>query len=138
MQSKLLADSVLQCLSSLEGRDLHRWDGDLLARIAWVHAHASSTVRKLERSETRDGDGRTLLEVLHHKIDDGLKSVAGCTLGDAGSVRDGRNEILLGHKRGRKREVKDIRILKPQTRVARRSKQRFWLAEVIFSLQWLS
>src|SRR3989344_9148670 len=99
-----LSNSVLQCLSGLERRDLHCGDGDLLNRVPWVHAHARCTVADFKCSKTGDSHGCSFLKVLDDHVDKSLESVTCCALGDTGGVRNGGNKILLGHKRkwGRK------------------------------------
>lgn len=100
-----LADGVLQRLAGLERRDLHRGDGDLLCRVAGVHAGASCTLADAERSETGDRNGGALLELLRDHGGQCLERHRSCALRDACCICDISDEILLGHKRGRK-EVK--------------------------------
>ena len=61
-ESSILSNCVFQSLSSLEGRNLHSRDGNLLRRVAWVDTHASCALADAERSEARDRHGVTLLQ----------------------------------------------------------------------------
>jgi hypothetical protein len=97
-----LSNCVLKSLSSLEGRNLHRGDGDLLSRIARVHTHASCALGNAERSEARDRERVALLQFLRDQAGHGLEGVARCALRDASGIRDVSDEVLLGHKSGRK------------------------------------
>lgn len=93
----LLTNCVLECLACLERRNLHRWDGDLLRRIAWVYTRASLALADTVRAETGDRNVVALLELLCNSADKSLESVGGSALGDACSIRNRSNQILLGH-----------------------------------------
>src|SRR5687768_689714 len=77
-----LADCVLERLAGLEGRDLHRGDGDLLLRVARVDARASCALGNAEGSEARDRHGVSLLQFLRDHASHGLECVACGTLRD--------------------------------------------------------
>lgn len=94
-----LTNGILEGLASLEGWDLHRWDADLLGWVAWVHARASAALGNAERAEARDRHVVTLLEFFRDRTDESLKSVTSSTLGDAGSIGNDIDEVLLGHRR---------------------------------------
>ena len=99
-----LSDGVLQSLAGLERRDLHRGDGDLLRRIAGVHARACSAVAELEGAKTGDRNRRALLQVLRDNVDDRLESVTSCALRDTCGVSDCGDKILLRHRKGVRRK----------------------------------
>lgn len=97
-----LSNSVLEGLTGFERWDLHRWDGDLLPWVARIHTRASSTLGHAERAEARDRNRVTLLQLLRDQASHSLESVSCSALGNAGSVRDIGDKVLLGHRRGRK------------------------------------
>lgn len=70
-----LTNSVLERLSSLEGWDLHRRDGDLLRWVAWVDTRASLTLGNAERAEARYRNIVTLLELFGDSTNESLESV---------------------------------------------------------------
>ena len=131
-----LTNSIFQSLASLEGRNLHGRDGDLLAGVAGIDALACSAVAELEGAETGDGDGRALLEVFDDDVDDGLESVSGGTLGDACSVRNRSDQILLGHRRKGVKEVGTAEST-PALGLCKPSRLTFWLAVEEYVWKWL-
>ena len=92
-----LADCVLEGLAGLEGRDLHRGDGDLLCRVPRVHTDAGLALGNAVRAEAGDGDVVTFLQLLRDGGDEGLEGVGRGALGDACGIRNRGNEFLLGH-----------------------------------------
>lgn len=103
-----LADSVLECLACLEGWNLHSWDRNFLAWVAWVDAHASSALGNAECSEARDRHVVSFLKFLRDHTGHRFESGASCALRDARCVGNVSDEVLLGHRReenGVKRRV---------------------------------
>ncbi|TSC60710.1 MAG: hypothetical protein Greene041662_139 [Candidatus Peregrinibacteria bacterium Greene0416_62] len=98
-----LADSVLERLSSLEGRNLHCGDGDALRGVSGVDSYASCALANLERSETRERDMVSFLKLLRHEGRQSLEGGSRSTLGDTRGIRDHIDDILLGHGTGRKK-----------------------------------
>lgn len=102
-----LPNSVLESLASLEGRDLHCRDLDLLRRVPWVHTRASLTLRNAERTEARDGHGVAALQFLRHGGGQSLESGGSSALRHASRIGDDPDEILFGE--GHKGTGKEIR-----------------------------
>src|SRR3989338_8138484 len=98
-----LADGVLESLAGLEGRNLHRGDGNFLTRVARVNAHARCALGDTEGAEPRDRHRVALLQFLRDHAGHRLEGAACSTLRDTRGVRDVGNEVLLGHRREMKR-----------------------------------
>lgn len=93
-----LAYCVLESLTGLEGWNLHGRNGNALAWVAWVHTRASRALGNLERSETGDGYGVALLQLLGYESNESVESRSSTALGDTGSICDCVDDILLGHR----------------------------------------
>lgn len=80
-----LSNCVLKTLTSLESRNVHSWDLDLLRRVAWVNTRASSSLADAEGTETSDGYVLSFLKLLSDGVKNSFQSITSYSLANTGS-----------------------------------------------------
>ena len=122
-----LPNGVLEGLASLEGRDLHGRDLDLLRGVSGINASARLALRNAEGAEARDRHGVATLQFLRHGGSQSLESGGSCALRHTRSISDDPDEILFGE--GHMVKWKKIRTYE-------RSVQKLWASASQKRVRW--
>src|SRR5690606_38401636 len=92
----LSVDSVLQCLASLEARDLGGADFNRLTSLR-VATGTRSTLHDSESSNTCQNNNITLIQSTPDGLENGVESIGGSSLGKIGTCRNGIHQCRLDH-----------------------------------------
>lgn len=94
----LSVDSVLQCLASLEARDLGGADLDRLTSLR-VATGASSALFDGEGTKTNQNNRITCFQSTGNGLDDGVQSTTGSSFRKVSRCSDGINQFRLVHSK---------------------------------------
>lgn len=94
----LSVDSVLQCLASLEARDLGGADFNRLTSLR-VATGTGSTLLDGESAKTNQNNRITLFQSTGNGLDDGVQSTTGSSFGKIGRCSDGIDQFRLVHSK---------------------------------------